>query len=438
MLARSVALNLAGQIAGLAVGFIASIALARFLGPSDRGLLALMLTAGQVVFIVVGMGLPVAVTYFASRPDADAGGLFGTNLVWAVMLAIVLIPLAWVAVDPIENLLSRGRGGQLWVLAAAVIPVTFLDWTTHNQIIAMLRFGRYNALVVGAKVAYLIGAVGLLVAGVGVAAGLIATILAGAVMVLGSLGPILSAGRPRVDLGLLRRLVAYGRRVQVGTIFQQANLRLDVLVLQGFRPLSEVGYYVVAQQIAELVMTIGTAFQTSVLPLVARSEAGERDRTSTASVRNYLILVVVAAVANAGVGSLIILVAFGSEFSPAVLPMLVLLPGVCMLGLGTVISGDLRGRDRPGLSSVLAGLAAAATIGLDVVLIPPFGVMGAAVASVIAYSTYGTLSVLALHRVADLPLRDLVVPTRADADMYRRALAALVARVRGMGARPAT
>lgn len=437
MLARSVALNVAGQIAALAIGFFASIALARFLGPADRGLLALMLTAGQVAFIVVGLGLPIAVMYFASRPDTDPGGLLGTNAAYALLLALVLIPLAWLGTGTIEDLLSRGRGGDVWILAAAVVPMTFLDWTTHNQIVAMLRFARFNALLVATKFVYMVGAIGLLLAGLGVSAGLIATMVASVVMIVGSCGPILAAGRPRVDLGLLRRLVAYGTRVQAGTIFQQANLRLDVLVLQGFRPLTEVGYYVVAQQIAELVFTIGNAFQTSVLPLVARQEGGEREQTSTASTRHYLILAIGAAVVNAGVGSLIILFAFGSKFSPSVAPMLVLLPGICMLGLATVISGDLRGRGRPGLSSLLAGLAAVATVALDLVLIPPYGMHGAALASVLAYSTYGAASVFALHRVAGLSFRSMLVPTRDDARLYGRALAAAVARARTLRPRGA-
>lgn len=430
MLGRSVALNIAGQVAALAVGFIGSIALARILGPSDRGLLALMLTAGQATFMVVAVGIHVSVMYVASRPDADSGGLFGTSAAWGALIAAVLIPLAWVAHDPIADLLGRGRGGELWVLAAAVVPVTFLDWTTRSQIVAMLQFARFNVLIVLSKTAYLVIVIGLLVAGLGVEAGLIATMMGSVVMIVGCLGPILARGRPRVDLGLLRQLLAYGRRVQVGTLFQQANARLDVLVLQGFRPLSEVGYYVVAQQIAELVITIGSSFQTSVLPLVARQEGAERERTSAASVRHYLILAGAAVVVNAGAGSLIILVAFGSAFQAALPPMLVLLPGVLMLGLGTVISGDLRGRGRPGLSSVLTGMAAAATVGLDLLLIPPLGAMGAALASVVAYGIYGVASVYVLNRVAEVPLRLMLVPTREDGLLYRGAIATALARLR--------
>ena len=43
----------------------------------------------------------------------------------------------------------------------------------------------------------------------------------------------------------------------------------------------------------------------------------------------------------------------------------------------------------------------ALTIGLDLLLIPSYGVTGAAVASAFAYALYGASSVVALGRAAD-------------------------------------
>jgi O-antigen/teichoic acid export membrane protein len=250
-------------------------------------------------------------------------------------------------------------------------------------------------------------------------------------MVGGSLGPILREARPRLDLGVMRLMLRYGTRVQVGALLQIANTRLDVVILQFFRPLSDVGYYVVAQSIAELVTTLGVAFQTSVLPLVSHYEGDDRQRaTSVASVRNHGILAAGAVVFNAGFGTVAILLAFGPAFHPAVAPMLILLPGIWFLGMGAVIQGDLGGRGRPGLSSALAGLAAVATVALDFALIPPLGVIGAALASVVAYTIYGTASLVALHRVSGIPIAELIVPRRSDFARYLAALRSIPARLR--------
>jgi O-antigen/teichoic acid export membrane protein len=432
LLARFVALNMLGVFTTGVIGFFASIMLARLLGPSDRGLVALMYSVSSLALVLSGVGVPWATVYYAKRGDATPQGLFGNSLLQAAVMAAVLIPATWLGYQWLADTFGHGEGGTTWVLAAALVPVVFLDWTTHGQLQGMLMFGRYNLLSVLAKIAYLLTIVLLLgIFNLGVAAGICAYIVASLVMIGGALKPILAAKRPRIELQLLRRMLRYGSRVQVGSIFQVAMARTDIVILQFFRPLSQVGYYVVAQTIAELLLQLSGAFQMSVMPLVSRYEGDERQAmTSADSVRHYGIIGGGATLGNVFFGTAIILVAYGSQYHSAIVPMLVLLPGIWFLGMGGVIQGDLSGRGRPGLSSQLAGLAAVVTIVLDLVLIPPFGVIGAAIASVIAYTTYGVVSLMALRNLSGIPIRRLVRPTRADVIAYRRSALLVYQRLR--------
>jgi O-antigen/teichoic acid export membrane protein len=435
VLARSLTLNVGGRAVALVTGFLSSVLLARLLGPSDRGLLAIMLSSSTVALAVVAIGQPLAVTYYASRKDARPPAMIGNVLLQAAVLSVVLIPLAALLHRPIADALGRGHGGMTWILAAALVPITFLDWTTSNQLLGMLRFGFYNGLKFVAGIGYTVAIVLLLaVARLRVPGGLIATGLASVITVLGCVRPILGKARPVLSRSLMVRMLRYGSRVQVGVIFQLVNYRLDVIIMQFFRPLSEVGYYVAAQTVAEFVIMIATAFQASLLPLISHYEGDERqNRVSADSLRHHGILSGLAVLANAVVGTAIIYFAYGPKFHPAVAPMLVLLPGVWFLGTGLVIQSDLGGRGRPGLSSKLAALAAAVTVLLDFALIPPLGVMGAAIASVCAYTTFGIASLIALHRVSSIPIRTLVVPTRADFGMYRTAAVRAIGRFRSDG-----
>ena len=432
VLARSLGLNLIGRVGGLVTGFVSSVLLARLLGPADRGLLALMLSASTVALALSAVGQPLAVTFYASRADADPPRLVGNILLETMALTAVVVPLTALLTHPISQLLGRGHGGAVWILAAALVPVTFLDWTISNQLLGMLRFGLYNAVKFISGVGYAVAVVLMLsVLHAGVAGGLIATGLASVISVLGCLGPVLRRRRPRFSGRLMSSMLRYGWKVQVGVVFQMVNYRLDVIVMQFYRPLAQVGYYVVAQTVAEFVITIATAFQSSLLPLVSHYEGDERQRNISAqSLRHYGILAAGAVLVDAILGSAIILIAYGPRFHPAAVPMLVLLPGVWFLGLGLVIQSDLGGRERPGLSSQLAALAAAVTVILDMALIPPLGVMGGALASVAAYTTFGCASLIALHRVSSIPIRELIVPTRDDVAAYWRAARSLAARRR--------
>lgn len=421
MLARSVAFNLAGQFGSLAVGFVSSIVLARLLGPADRGLLALMISVADLTLVLAGLGVPLAVMFFASRAQPQTAALLGNSLAYGAGLALLLVPAFYFLREPLADAVARGEGGSTWALVAAIVSLNFLNWTTRNQLVGALRFGLSNVLVVGSKTATLLGV--LILVGVldwGVAGGLVATGLGSLLSIVASLSVLLRRARPRLDAGLFRGLLRYGVRVQAGALFSTVNTRLDVLVLQAFRPLAQVGYYVVAQVVAELVIVLARAFQGSVLPLVAREEG--RGHTTALALRHHSLLAAVAVVLNAGFGTLVILVAYGDAFRPALEPMLILLPAMWFLGTGNVIASDLGGRGRPGASSALAAVAAGLTLALDLILIPPYGVTGAAIASVCAYAVYGVASIVVLSRIAGIPVRELVVPTAADLRAYRRLL----------------
>ena len=430
ILARSLTLNVGGRALALVTGFASSVLLARMLGPADRGLLALMLSVSTVALAVAAIGQPLAVTYFASRKDARPRVIAGNTLLQAIVLTVIVVPLTALLHAPIANALGRGQGGMTWVLAAALVPITFLDWTTSNQLLGMLRFGAYNLIKFVSGILYTLAIVLLLsVLHAGVAGGLIATALMSVVTIVGCLPGILQRRRPEFDRGLMRDMLHYGWRVQVGVIFQMVNYRLDVIIMQFFRPLTQVGYYVIAQTVAEFVITIATAFQSSLLPLVSHYEGDERQGSvSATSLRHYGIIAGAAVCANAFVGTGIIHFLYGARFDSALVPMLVLLPGVWWLGMGLVIQSDLGGRGRPGLSSALAALAAAVTVVLDFVLIPWLGVMGGALASVSAYTCFGVASLIALHRVSSIPIRELLVPTRNDILPYGRVLARIFRR----------
>jgi O-antigen/teichoic acid export membrane protein len=89
---------------------------------------------------------------------------------------------------------------------------------------------------------------------------------------------------------------------------------------------------------------------------------------------------------------------YGRPFRDAVLPACVLLLGLAGGGVSGVISAFLSGDGRPGLNSAAIGAGLVVTVVLDLLLIPPFGVLGAAVASTVAYlTTTGVL--LACFRV---------------------------------------
>ena len=438
VLARSVIFNLAGKAGTLILGFTASVVLARSIGPANRGLLGIMVSTSELTLALAGLGLGAAVLYFASRDPSLEQRLFGNGLLYAGVLAAVLLVVAAFAHGPIADLIAHGRSGEKWLLVAAYAPVLLVDVTVQALLLARLRFGVYNVFLVVARAAYLLGVLVLVAwCGLGVTGGLIALIGGSLTMIACGVGVLRGSAVPTPDARLFRAMARYGARVQVGTLFQAIFFRFDVVLLQFFVSLKEVGQYVVAASLAELIVQLALAFQLSVGPLTAHSEHSDEQAATTASaVRHHGILSVVATLANVLVGPLAILFVYGPDFHDALAPMLILLPGMWFVGTGLVVAGDLRGRGRPGTASALGGATVVLVVALDLTLIPPLGIQGAALASLFAYAVFGVASLRTLARVAEIPLRHLVVPTRADFALYRNAPGAAFAWLRSAAGAP--
>jgi Na+-driven multidrug efflux pump len=78
------------------------------------------------------------------------------------------------------------------------------------------------------------------------------------------------------------------------------------------------------------------------------------------------------------------------------------------------VQDALSGRGRPGLSSLLACGEVVITIGLDLLLIPRYGAIGAAVASVCAYGFYGIASIVTIARLDGVPPYRLLLAGRGE------------------------
>ncbi|HEY3614549.1 MAG TPA: oligosaccharide flippase family protein [Gaiellales bacterium] len=402
-------------IVTLAIGYVASIVLARSLGPAGRGLVA-VIQSDVVLFVsLVGLGTPTAITFFASRRPRYQAALSGFALVYTGALTGLAALGVLVGGGWLSDHQGRGFDERLWWLGAALIPLMYYEYFVASLLNARRSYGLQNRLNVLGRVGTLAATLGLVTGlGWGVAGGLVAAAMISLVRIAGCLPLVAQIGIRLPARHLLAATLHYGSRVTMGQLFRFFSGRFDVLVLSLLASLTTVGNYAVAQTVAEIVLVVPQSFGFVVMPMVA---AGESHRAAPA-LRLVGTLAVVGVAVVAVVGPALILLGFGSAFRPALVPFFILLPGIWMLGCANICGSVLSGRRKPGAASVLAGLAALATLVLDLALIPPFGVVGAAIASTLAYGLYGLSSLVLVGRELGTPLAQLLFVTRAEAGGY--------------------
>lgn len=163
--------------------------------------------------------------------------------------------------------------------------------------------------------------------------------------------------------------------------------RVDVLVLGGLGGQNEVGPYFAAIQIATLGSFGLQAVNTILAPMIAeRYAAGDHTGLAMLVRRAAWVTFGITAAASIGIALLgrWILTLFGSEFGVAYVPLLVVLAGQCVNAsvgpVGYLMTMTRFERQAP----LVFGCGALLNILLGVLLVPKFGMLGAAIATATA------------------------------------------------------
>lgn len=343
-------------------------------------------------------------------------------------LGLCVVALLMAVVVPLSPLIARYLSGEYTVSSIDVlVGLLLLPPLLLGEYLRALLMARRDlrqvalAQTIQAGAQLLLAVLLVLWLGQGAKGAVWATVAAGWLGLLWTMWVVrgLGALRPRLEWCVLRPLLGLGLRGHVGNVVQTFNYRLDALLLQGFLGQSAVGLYQTGVLLAELVWYVPNAASAALLPHVAAT----RDRQTTPRlVRHTLILTIV--------GALVLLALAWPGFTllrPAYLaalpPMAILLSGVVALGVHKVLASDLSGNGLPQYPSLTSTLALFVTIAGAVLLIPRLGIIGAALASTLAY-TIQTLALLWLYRrQAAIGWRELLLPQRNDWHDYGRLIA---------------
>lgn len=404
------------QILNMIAGAITNVVIARTLGPSGKGVLALL---GYGVFMATSLGafgLQAASVYLIGKgrdsKEAIAGGASAISLASGIACALG----TWL-------LLPRFQGTvpltPLMVGATALVVVpAMLRLNLSGIFLGTGRMLAYNLSLTGLSVGWMLCVVVLLVFFRGTTEQ--AVLLWAAVQILGSLVTLASVYwvAPPALRGLgnsVRSLLGFGLQTYAANLIWIMVLRVDSFILAAYRPAAEVGIYSVAVLVAEVVLHLPRSL---TLVLTRRFAAGELLPAARMAARASRVGSLGVTVLGIGLGLLarpVIPIVFGERFASAVLPLLWLIPGIITLSVASPLSLYLvQQRGKPVWTGSSALVALAINVGLNVVWIPRHGAVGAAWASSVAYTAHAIIITVLFRRETGLDWKSLILPRRDD------------------------
>lgn len=398
-------------------GFASAVVANRVLGPTGRGELTIIQTIPSILALLAAIGLPDAALFRISRHPDEAGRVITTATATALVSSVV-IALLGVLVAPV---LLDGRSdsviqGFRWYLLLCPLMAVFTIWTQPLR--AMNRFGLWNFFRIGVGVAWLLGVL---------AAPVLhrddPTVITSAHMVFLAMllvvALLVAVPRYVKPFGFRRRLVKplvrFGLPTALANIPQTLNLRVDQIVMSVVVAEKDLGLYAAAVGWSWIVNPVLHGLGAVLFPAVAQSrDEATRSQRFQAGSRTGVAAAVVVGIGALAITPTLFTLAFGSEYRVAVPVALVVLVSGVISALNVLLEESTKGLGNPRvvLYAELGGLAVTAILLFP--LLHQFGTMGAAITSIVAYTTTLCVLLSVARRQQQCRWRDLLLIQRAD------------------------
>jgi O-antigen/teichoic acid export membrane protein len=355
----------------------------RYLAVSDYGRWGVLEVTAQMGIVLLGLQLSAGLLRFAAEETARR---IVARTAWTLSIGIALLLLGGAAG------LVELTGDPVWALLCLFVAFEIL----LGLILGALRFEGRARLYTGLLALKLITLVGLSYLTLAIfrmgLAGVVASYTASSALSL-LVAWALTCGRwpwgwPALDRTWTGRLLRFSLPLVAGALGSLALNAADRYVLVALRPEFEVGLYVLAARFGGVVNMLGAQpLQLAWIPLLYRLPREERPRI-TQTVYSGSVLLLGALVLVTSVFSPWVLTLMGSDAAyRAALPLVPWIGlGFAAFGLSLIWSAVLLEALRSRIVSLALAASAALNVGLNFLLVPLWGPMGAAVSTLVAYA----------------------------------------------------
>jgi len=378
------------------IGFFATIYIAHNAGPTALGGFFLLLAYVGIFGLFTDGGFSGAALQRISEGGSQNEYFSAHAAVRVILLAATLTVL--IAVRPFFVDLNES-GLFLWLLVALVV-------STGAGIIST---GVYGSGKVGIlqiadlanniiRVIVQIIAVFLGYSAGGLAAGFIAGIIAGLLINMHVFSmKIVRFGRHHLD-----RLLTFSGWAFITGLTGALMGYADTILVGYFLSNSEVGMYRTSFQLATIALFVMSALRTALYPKIAswmkEGETGSIENALARAITYSLALAIPAACGAWVIGSSLLYYLYGASFvaaGPALSLLFMVEIVTVFLSLETMCMGAL---DMPKSVFLVTAIGAASTIFIDILLIPIFGITGAALALLIGTTIFAIASHLVITK----------------------------------------
>lgn len=214
---------------------------------------------------------------------------------------------------------------------------------------------------------------------------------------------LITEDRP-VDRGLLiKELFNYGFIIQLANLFQFGVYRVNYLILEKFSNTGILGVYSIGNQVGEKALIPGNAVSLVQYSTISNSEDLKYSVKLTIQLSNLnTILSIASFTALLCIPADWLTYLLGPDFTEIKSVLYYLAPGIIFLSVSSIFSHFFAGLGKYSINTKISGLGLIAIIILSYLLIPIYGIEGAAISASLVYLIQLIINLIVFKNISNL------------------------------------
>jgi O-antigen/teichoic acid export membrane protein len=389
------------------IGLLTSAVLARALGTEGCGQLAVIMLLPAMLSTFFNLGVSPANVFYISSGRVSSNIALRASMLLALFLSFLGVSISVVLLLIKSDTLFPGAPLWLLLLGMALFPIQLLDGFFVSIINGQQRFKEYAVISLISPFLYLATLsvfVWLLHSGVigAITSKLVVSIISLTVLFFFFRKFFRQPCSKGEIFHYSKQCLNYGGRAHLSNIMAFVNYRADLFILNLFLSSASLGIYAISVALAESLWLLSKGISTVLLPKLSELHNAEKKRKMLTPfmARWVFLLTCVAAAVAAIIIPYAINLLYGAEFMPGVQAFRILLIGIVLGSFSRVLANDIAARDFPQYNFYASVAVVSVNVTMNFILIPKWGIIGAAAATSIAYGFNSILKICVYSAVS--------------------------------------
>lgn len=365
----------------IVVGYFVNLWLGRSLGPGDYGIYGIIISIMNVINIIQTAGLPRALSKFTAEPRTDKDSLLKSAIILQTASSLVLMATLYLFSNIIANSLNDPSLSKYIKFSSFIFP--------FYGIYAMYS-GYYNGLHKFGKQSLLNGVYS-------VSKGISVILLSYYFHLYGAIAgfivaPLVSIFTrvkvPKIGVKVFayKKLIHFSLPLIVFAFLSTLQQSIDLYMIKAMIGDNlEAGYYTANQNIARIPFFALSAFSAILFPGVSKSVSEKAEevtiRMINSSIKYAVILLLPITVVFSATSSEIISLLYSNQYLPGAQSLSILSISFAFITMTSIFANILNGAGHPNKSAIISTIGVLLSIFLCLILIPAYGLTGAALAT---------------------------------------------------------